>query len=190
MTQTATRPDFPVRSAALLTAVYGASAVPLWSIGSPPVAIETWVASVVLAAALVALSAIDLETFRLPDVVTLPLAGFGILAVWWFGWDDPVSRIAAAGLAFAAFAGLGWAYERVRGRPGLGLGDAKLLAASGAWLGIGGLPAVVLWACALALAWAGVGWLRGTHYSLGSALAFGPFLAFATWLVWLYGPLF
>ena len=49
---------------------------------------------------------------------------------------------AAAG--FAVFWSIGAAYRRYRGRDGLGGGDAKLLAAAGAWVGWQGLPLVVL----------------------------------------------
>ena len=52
-----------------------------------------------------------------------------------------------------SWGGLAWGYRRLRGREGLGLGDAKLLAAGGAWLGWTQLAPVVLIACACALAY-------------------------------------
>jgi len=42
-------------------------------------------------------------------------------------------------------------YRRLRGQDGLGRGDAKLLAAGGAWCGWSGLPLIVLISSALAL---------------------------------------
>ena len=75
------------------------------------------------------------------------------------------------------------------GREGLGLGDAKLFAAAGAWVSWAGLPSVLLLAAAGALA----GHLlaaRLTGQRLeGREFPFGPYLAAALWLVWLYGPL-
>jgi leader peptidase (prepilin peptidase)/N-methyltransferase len=101
--------------------------------------------------------------------------------LWW--------SVVSAGIAFLLLAGVGWAYRYVRGRAGLGLGDAKLLAASGAWLGAGALPTVLLWATGSALVWVLAAARRNAELSGASRLPFGPFLAFGTWLVWLYGPL-
>jgi leader peptidase (prepilin peptidase)/N-methyltransferase len=88
-----------------------------------------------------------------------------------------------------AFAGIGWLYRRMRGRHGLGLGDAKLLAAAGAWLGWAALPSVVVIAAVLALALALAQALGCAKLALTGKLAFGPHLALAFWLVWLCGPL-
>ena len=68
------------------------------------------------------------------------------------------------------------------------LGDAKLLAASGAWLGATTLPQVVLLAALSALAAAGFLRLAGIRIGISSALPFGPFLALATWVLWLLSP--
>lgn len=183
---------FDWKTALGVAAIYAALSAPVLVVGLPgeTVSEAELLAALVLAAALVALSAIDIATLRLPDVLTLPLALLGVVFAASLGWDEPESRIVAGGIAFAALAAIGWLYERVRGRAGLGLGDAKLLAASATWLGLAGIPAVVLWACSLALAWVAVSWLMGRSYGLGSALAFGPFLAAGTWLVFIYGSPF
>ena len=54
-------------------------------------------------------------------------------------------------LGFAAFFLIAWLYRQLREREGLGLGDAKLLAGAGAWLGWAALPSVVLLAACTAL---------------------------------------
>jgi leader peptidase (prepilin peptidase)/N-methyltransferase len=168
-------------------ALFGATALPgLWQDGVAP---GIPAVSVLLAAVLAACSAIDVYAHRLPDVLTLPLVAVGLLVcsatgsapLWW--------SAASAGLGFLLLAGIAWGYRRVRGRAGLGLGDAKLLAASGAWLGAGALPTVLLWATGSALACVLVASWRNSQLSGASRLPFGPFLAFGTWLVWLYGPL-
>jgi leader peptidase (prepilin peptidase)/N-methyltransferase len=89
---------------------------------------------------------------------------------------------------FAALALIASVYRRVRGREGLGLGDAKLLAAAGAWLGWHGLPSVVLIAAVSALAVALAAASGGGKLAWTSRIAFGPHLALAFWLVWLFGP--
>ena len=89
---------------------------------------------------------------------------------------------------FAAFAAIAGIYRRARGREGLGLGDAKLLAAAGAWLGWQALPGVVLIAAASGLAFALATPLGGGKLAWTSRIAFGPHLALAFWLTWLLGP--
>jgi leader peptidase (prepilin peptidase)/N-methyltransferase len=71
----------------------------------------------------------------------------------------------------------------------LGLGDAKLFAGAGAWVSWQGLPSVLLLAAAAALAWQLVAARRRGRSLMGGELPFGPYLATALWLVWLYGPI-
>ena len=144
--------------------------------------------SCALAWSLLLLALIDFHTLRLPDGLTLGLAAAG-LAVTYLDTPQAVAAHAAAGAAgFAVFAGIGWAYQRIRQRPGLGLGDAKLLAAAGTWLGGAALPSVVLIACLSGLILcAATGRLRD-GVSSDRPFAFGPHLCLAIWLVWLYGP--
>ncbi len=87
----------------------------------------------------------------------------------------------------AALRGVGALYRWVRGRDGLGEGDAKLLAAIGAWVGLEGLPTVLLGAALTGLLWALWLRLRGAALTATTALPFGPFLALAGWVVLLLG---
>jgi leader peptidase (prepilin peptidase)/N-methyltransferase len=92
--------------------------------------------------------------------------------------------------AVAGFGGvvlLRFIYEKLRGREGMGLGDAKLLAAAGAWTSWTGLSSILAIAAISALVFALLG--RGHRLALADRIAFGPFLAVGLWLVWLYGPL-
>lgn len=129
---------------------------------------------------LLALALIDLRAWRLPDVLTLPLVAAGIAAAvaGWLPDADPVRALAGAAVGYLVLAGIGWAYRRLRGRDGLGLGDAKLLAAAGAWLGIEALPALVLIAAVLGLALA---LSRAGPVRAETAVPFGPPLALAFW---------
>jgi leader peptidase (prepilin peptidase)/N-methyltransferase len=72
---------------------------------------------------------------------------------------------------------LRWLYFRWRNVQGLGLGDVKLLAASGAWIGLAGVPLQLLVASLSALTAAGVLKLAGRTMTRQTALPFGPFLA-------------
>jgi leader peptidase (prepilin peptidase) / N-methyltransferase len=174
----------------LLAAAYLALALPvLWS--GP----RTWafiLPALGLGAALVALSVIDLATLRLPDVLTLPLIAAGLLCAGIFHWDgsnwvDLRWRLLAAALGYGLLSGISWLYYRLRHRHGIGLGDAKLLAASGAWVGLEWLAPTLLVASLAALGTALIGHFAGRPITANTRMPFGPFLAGATWLLWLYG---
>lgn len=172
---------FPA-AAFLLLYILIASATSAWA-GRP----LAWLCcGAILALTLAFLSAIDLATFRLPDALTLPLAASGLALPWILGGDISFAErsLAAAG-AFVLIAGIDVAYRRLRGRQGLGLGDAKLFAAAGSWLGAEALSHVLLWATASALAAVAVAALRGGALTRETRIAFGPFLAFGLWMAWI-----
>lgn len=138
---------------------------------------------------LLALAAIDFRDGILPDALTLPLTAAGLVATYFLtSWQTLDSAIGAA-MGFVFFALVRWLYRRLRGREGLGLGDAKLLAASGAWITWNGLPSVVLIAAAMGLAVALIMAWGGERLTLHQRIPFGPALCLGTWLVWLYGPI-
>lgn len=147
---------------------------------------------IVLAVTLIALSVIDLRTFRLPDALTLPLAAAGIASAWWLE-DELVWRAFSAIAGYLALRALIEGYRLLRGVDGMGLGDAKLLAAAGAWLGAENLPMTVLVACCSALVVAGAYALASDaaarHAVWSRRMPFGPHIALGIWIVWLYGPL-
>ncbi len=147
------------------------------------------VASLVLMSALVALSTIDLYHHRLPDLLTLPLVLAGLTFSVAIRNDDALERSIAAVLGYAVLFAVAEVYERLRHRPGLGLGDAKLFAGAGAWVGLAGLPAVLLLAAGAALSAVLLAALFGKQATLSTRIPFGPFLAFGIWIVWLYGPM-
>jgi leader peptidase (prepilin peptidase)/N-methyltransferase len=149
---------------------------------------DAWVAAA-LGWWLLALGWIDWRRFILPDALTLPLIVLGLAAAWGLAPDELWDRLAGAVCGYLLLWGVAWLYRRLRGRDGLGLGDAKLLAAAGAWVGAGGLPSVLAGAAIAALAAAGGMMLAGRRLDRHTALPFGPFLAAATWLVWLFGPI-
>jgi leader peptidase (prepilin peptidase) / N-methyltransferase len=139
-----------------------------------------WVATAVLTLLLVAIAVIDHKTLRIPDTLSLPLLACGfwagpvIYATPWY--DHAVGAVAGYGV----FAAIGGWYFRRNGTEGLGLGDAKVFAAAGAWLGWQALPVVLLIAAAGGLVSAVA---QGQH-NARAGLAFGPWLALAIWVVW------
>jgi leader peptidase (prepilin peptidase)/N-methyltransferase len=124
---------------------------------------------------------IDAETFRLPDIITLPLILAGLLVTWAYQPEALYGHAAAAALGYLSFRLLNEAYRALRHRHGMGEGDAKLLAAAGAWLGLAALPYVVLGAgiigigVAVLTMWPG-GLRRDQRVAFGPALAVSFFL--------------
>jgi leader peptidase (prepilin peptidase)/N-methyltransferase len=166
----------------------GALLVALWAVSAS----DGWAlwAGCVLGWILLTLAAIDFRDGILPDALTLPLILAGLAATYFLSpWQLLDSAIGAVA-GFVIFALIRWLYRRLRGREGLGLGDAKLLAAAGAWVTWDGLPSVVLIGAAAGLAIALVMSRRGgEQVSLNQRIPFGPALCLGTWLVWLYGPI-
>lgn len=146
-------------------------------------------AGCVLGWTLLALAWIDAERMMLPDMLTLGLLLAGLAAAWALTPDALFSgalfdRALGAAIGFILLRGVGGLYRRLRGRDGLGQGDAKLLAAIGAWVGWQTLPVVLLGAALFGIATA---LLRGNGLRAQTVVPFGPGLALAGWLVWLYG---
>lgn len=139
-------------------------------------------ATIVLFVMLLAISLFDIKSLRIPDKLSLPLIGIGLALAAVNPQTLTVDHIIGATAGFALFAGLGETYFRLRGIDGLGLGDAKLFAAAGAWLGWQNLPMVLLLATIGGLIQA----LLMQQFRHQAHLAFGPWLALAFWLVWLW----
>lgn len=144
-------------------------------------------ATPILAALLLALTWIDLRERRLPDRLTLPLAWLGLGLAALRAGGVPTAEVIGALAGFLVFWALGVAHHRIRGEEGLGLGDAKLLGAAGAWLGWRALAPLVLIAALGALAWVALqGARRGEMRGPGMrGLPFGPWLALGLMLLWL-----
>ncbi len=135
-----------------------------------------------LGAGLLAIALIDLRTFRIPDWLSLPLIVAGLARTGLLDPERLPAHVLGAAAGYATLGLLGAAYFRWRGRDGLGLGDAKLFAVGGAWLGWQPLPAILAVASIGGLAFA-----LATGLGRSARVAFGPWLALAIWLAWLIG---
>lgn len=155
-----------------------------WLAAADPLAVAAFPLAIALAWA----AAVDLDRYILPDLITLPLIVAGLLLHASGGSAGLLDASVGAAAGYLSLAGVAWTYERMRGRPGLGLGDAKLLAAAGAWLGWKMLPLVVLAGSLSALACVlFIVAFRG-HDALRRAFPFGPFLALAFLGAWIVRP--
>jgi leader peptidase (prepilin peptidase)/N-methyltransferase len=148
---------------------------------SQPVSpIFTFVLTVGLAAVLLRLALIDMKTYRLPDVYTLPLIAFGLCLAWAFPLPVLADRVIGTAAGFLSLALIGEVHFRRSGTEGLGLGDAKLFAAAGAWLGWQTLPVVLLIATTTGLIFA---LSQGGGKTI--PIAFGPMLGLGFLLCWI-----
>lgn len=129
---------------------------------------------------------IDAETLRLPDLLTLPLILAGLAVTWFYAPAALYDHAAAAALGYLGFRLLDLLYLRLRHRQGLGEGDAKLLAAAGAWLGLEALPYIVMGAGLIGICMALLA-ARRDGFGRERQIAFGPALALAFFLWRLFG---
>ena len=150
--------------------------------------VDLWLACA-LGWTLLALALADQRALVLPDLLVLPLAAAGLAVAWFLRPAAFAEHALGAAAGFAAFMAVRWAYRALRRREGLGLGDAKLMAAAGAWVAWPGLASVVFLAALAALAVAVARGLPGGALDPAGKIPFGAYLAAATGLVYLYGPL-
>jgi leader peptidase (prepilin peptidase)/N-methyltransferase len=138
---------------------------------------------------LLTLAVIDARHQLLPDALTLPLLIGGLAIAALIDVASVWQHALAAATGFSAFWLVARCYRAIRGREGLGLGDAKFLAAAGAWVSWQGLPGVVFIGAASALLVALIKIVAGAKPAEEQRIPFGTYLCLSTWLVWLYGPL-
>lgn len=138
---------------------------------------------------LLTLIATDLMWFRLPDVLTgvLFLLALAISALT--GWPSLADAFLGALIGAGSFLAIRLAYQALRRREGLGLGDVKLMAGLGAALGPFHIPLMVLIAALTALAVALAGALAGRvqqpdALSPSRPLPFGAALCAAGAFLW------
>ncbi|MQA29648.1 MAG: prepilin peptidase [Luteitalea sp.] len=136
--------------------------------------------------ALIVLFAIDLEHHLLPNAITVPgsVAGLLFSLVTEPGWLSALIGLLAGGGVLWAIAE---AYRRLRHEEGMGMGDVKMLAMVGAFLGWQ-LTLVTLMLASFAGSIVGLGMIALHRGSMKFALPFGTFLAMGAVLAATIGP--
>ena len=177
MCATPISPRYPIVEA--ITALLFVAAYPAYGPG-PLLAVR-----LLFVCALVVLFAIDLEHQILPNVITLPGIVIGVLCSVLLppGWPSALLGVAAGGLFPFAIAEV---YLRVRGREGMGMGDFKMLAMVGAFLGWPLVWITLLMACVLGIVIGG-GALLVSRRGLATRIPFGTFIAVAAALCVYFG---
>ena len=132
-------------------------------------------ARLLFACAMIVLFAIDYRHYILPNVITLPgiVVGFVLSLFMPPGWQASlIGLLAGGGILFA----IAETYYRVRGIEGLGMGDVKMLAMIGAFLGWQ-LVLLTLVLASFAGSFVGVAMMSARRGDMKKALPFGTFLA-------------
>jgi len=126
---------------------------------------------------MVVLFAIDLEHQILPNEITLPgiVIGFILSLAFPPGWTSSLIGLLVGGLFPFLIAE---AYLRIRGREGMGMGDFKMLAMVGAFLGWPLVWVTLILACILGVVIGG-GALLISRRGMGTRIPFGTFIAVA-----------
>ena len=135
--------------------------------------------SVILAAlglVLLASAVVDAKTQHLPDGLTVTAGALCAARVALEGGPSLALGVAIAAATFGVLEIARRAFMALRRRPGLGLGDVKLITALSIWLGTA-TPWAVLGASAAGLAWLAV-WRPKD-----GKIAFGPMIAGAAWII-------
>jgi leader peptidase (prepilin peptidase)/N-methyltransferase len=137
----------------------------------------TWqtLGALVFVWSMVALAFIDLDTFYLPDDITLPLVWAGLIANMAGLFIDLQSAVTGAIAGYLALWLVFWGYKLATGKDGMGYGDFKLLAAIGAWLGWKMLPVVILLS-SLVGAIVGISLIVFARHGRDVPIPFGPYL--------------
>ena len=160
-------PMYPLVELATATVFVGGALVYGWT--------PLLVVRLAFACALIVLFAIDLRHRILPNVITLPgiVAGFAASLFLPPGWLSSMIGVLVGGGVLLAIAEI---YYRTRGREGLGMGDVKMLAMIGAFLGWQ-LTLLTLVLASLSGSVVGVALLASRRGDMQAALPFGTFLA-------------
>jgi len=143
--------------------------------------------AIVLISLLWILTLIDLETGLLPNVLTLPGIVIGLLFAWWFGFV--VDALIGAVAGYGAFWLVARAFLLLTGKEGMGYGDFKLLAMLGAFMGWQALPFIVFTSSFVG-AIVGIVYLKMAKKGRQTEIPFGPYLALAGMLWFLWGEQF
>ena len=143
-------------------------------------------AALVFTGLLIALAGIDWRTRYLPDNLTYPLLWIGLVLATAGLFVPATSAILGALAGYLSLWTVYWGFKLATGKEGMGYGDFKLLAALGAWCGAAAILPIVLLSSIVGAIIGGLGLaLQGRDRA--TPIPFGPFLAIAGWLWFLFG---
>lgn len=135
---------------------------------------------------LISLTMIDIDTYLLPDHLTLPLLWLGLLLNIGGLYTDLTSAVWGAVAGYLSLWSVYWLFKIVTGKEGMGFGDFKLLAALGAWMGWQYLPLIIILSSFVG-AVIGIAGIIILGRDKNIPIPFGPYLAIAGFIAFLWG---
>ena len=135
---------------------------------------------------LIALTFIDIDHQLLPDRITLPLVWLGLLLNTQEVFTTLSSAVWGAAAGYLSLWLVYWGFKLLTGKEGMGYGDFKLLAAIGAFGGVGVLPLTILLSSIVGVILTLLIAATGKR-SVSEPLPFGPYLAIAGWVAIIWG---
>lgn len=145
------------------------------------------IAAIVFIWALIALTFIDFDTQLLPDDITLPLLWLGLLLNLNGVFTSLPNAVIGAVVGYLSLWSVYWGFKLLTGKEGMGFGDFKLLAATGAWLGWQMLPLVILLSSVVG-AVVGIVLILFAKHGRNIPIPFGPYLAGGALIALFWGP--
>jgi leader peptidase (prepilin peptidase)/N-methyltransferase len=122
-------------------------------------------------------SVIDIHLRIIPDVISLPMILATPLVIYFhpdLTWQSGLLGVVLGGGSLFAVA---WIYWMLRNQVGMGMGDVKLLAGIGGWLGYQAVLPAIFYGSVLGSILGITGMIVSRRLDLGTKIPFGPFLA-------------
>lgn len=141
----------------------------------------------VFIAVLLVITFIDIDHRIIPDAISLPGIPIGFALSFFLpalGWKSSLLGIAIGGGSLFA---VGWGYQLLTGKEGMGGGDIKLLGMIGAFIGWQGVLFTIM-ASSFTGTVVGLAMMLRTRNDMKMAVPFGPFLAIGAILYLFFGP--
>ncbi len=154
-------------------------------------------AAILLTWSLIAISMIDIDHQIIPDSLSLPLIWIGLALSLYNPMDgamvlfvEPKDAIVGALAGYLSLWSIYHLFRMITGKEGMGYGDFKLLAALGAWLGLGAhgliLPLIIMLSAVVG-AVTGIAMIIFRRHDRNIPIPFGPYLAAAGWIAMMGG---
>ncbi len=142
--------------------------------------------ALIVTAYFIAMSFIDIDHQILPDTMTLPLVWLGLFVAYFNLYIPLEGALIGALVGYLSLWSVYWLFKIITGKEGMGYGDFKLLAVIGAFMGWKSVLLTIVLS-------AGVGAILGGLLLLiqgkgkETKIPFGPYLAVAGWISWIWG---
>lgn len=158
------------------------AAIIVWQLNTIPEILT----ALVFSWALICLTMIDIDHKLLPDQITLPLLWLGLIVNSFELFVPFIDAFWGAVAGYLVLWSVYWIFKLVTGKEGMGFGDFKLLAALGAWMGWQALPLILIFSSLVGTI-IGIAILIINKQGRDTTLPFGPYLAIAGWITFLWG---